>query len=202
MVACLSSLNRLESLHLGFKSRQSRPDQPRPFPQTRVLLPALIRLVFKGMSKYSEDLVAHIDTPVLNQLHLTFFSNPIFDVRHLQQFTSRSLYVSKDIVPLIALQELIGERTTEVLPNLCDLFLRGSARSRSIMESIQPFVDARQLSGRPVAVHYLRGSADSSSVTCWCHVFFITVTLSYLSFRAHCRHLHMLVATRCIYHLY
>jgi len=84
MVACLSSLNKLETLSLEFQSRLSCPDQPSPPPQSRVVLPALIRLVFYGMSKYSEDLVAHIDTPVLNQLHVTFFRNPIFDLRHLK----------------------------------------------------------------------------------------------------------------------
>jgi hypothetical protein len=195
-------------------------------------------------------LVAHIDTPVLNQLDMTFFPNPTFDVRHLKQFTgrakglklskvaefrisswivrlslqqphgpsfgvtcngsdwlvstlallcsqvshlfslverldlvpiipsakdvgagastqfleifrrftaTRSLYVHRDLVPLIApaLQELVGDRATEVLPNLRDLFLEGFAKSGSMQEIIQPFVDARRLSGQPVAVHYL-----------------------------------------------
>jgi len=224
MVACLSSLNKLETLSLEFQSRLSCPDQPSPPPQSRVVLPALIRLVFYGMSKYSEDLVAHIDTPVLNQLHVKFFRNPIFDLRHLKKFISRakglkpskaaelrvssssihldlqeprsssmgvkcdeidlppesppgngvmvstqfleifrlviatrSLYVSESSGPVIAsvLQELIRERATEVLPNLRDIFLERSARSGSIQEVILPFVDARRLSGQPVAVHYL-----------------------------------------------
>jgi hypothetical protein len=70
---------------------------------------------------------------------------------------TRSLYVPESLGPVIAsvLQELIGERATEVLPNLCDIFLERSAESGSIQEAIQPFVDARRLSGRPVAVHYL-----------------------------------------------
>jgi hypothetical protein len=252
MVACLSSLNKLESLSLGFRSRRSLSNRPSP-PQSRVVLPALIRLAFKGMSEYSEDLVAHIDTPVLNRLHMTFFPNSVFDVRHLKEFigrtkglepskaaelrissrsilfdlqqshtssfvlgvrctrfdwevsslallcgqvshlfsfverldlrfigdgpitegvampnqfleifrlftATRSLYVPESLGPLIApaLQELIGERATEVLPNLRDLFLEGSAKSGTIQEVIQPFVDARRLSGRPVAVHYLK----------------------------------------------
>jgi hypothetical protein len=247
MVACLSSLNKLESLSLGFRSRQSFPDQPSPPPLSRVVLPALIRLFFNGMSKYSEELVAHIDTPMLNQLDMTFFPNPTFDVRHLKEFISRakglkpskaaelrisslsihldlqephsssmgvsydgidwqisslallcgqvshlfslverldlppaspprsirgstqfleffrpftatrSLYVPESLGPIIAsaLQELIGERATEVLPNLRDIFLERSAETGSIQEAIQPFVDARRLSGRPVAVHYL-----------------------------------------------
>jgi hypothetical protein len=248
MVACLSPLNKLESLLLGFRSRLSDPDQPSPPPQSRVVLPALVKLAFEGTSKYSEELVAHIDTPVLNQLDMTFFPNPTFDVLRLKEFicrakglkpskaasmrifsssihlnlqqpdssslgvrydgiewqvsslallcgqvshlfslverldlpsecppgngvmvstqfleifrlftATRSLYVPESLGPLIAsaLRELIGERATEVLPNLRDLFLERSARSGSIHEVIQPFVDARRLSDRPVAVHYL-----------------------------------------------
>jgi hypothetical protein len=62
-------------------------------------------------------------------------------------------------VPFIAraLQELIGESTTEVLPNLRDLSLGGAAISGSIQEDIQPFIEARRLSGRPVAVHHWGG---------------------------------------------
>jgi hypothetical protein len=246
MVACLSSLNKLKSLSLEFQSRLSCPDQPSPPPQSRVVLPALIRLDFEGMSKYLEELVAHIDTPMLNQLDVTFFPDPILDVRHLKEFISRtkglkpskaaelraspfsihldlqeprsssmgikfdgtdwqfsslallcgqvsdlfslveqldlppesppgnsvmvstqfleifrlvtatrSLYVPESLGPVIAsvLRELIGERATEVLPNLRDICLERSAESGSIQEAIQPFVDARRLFDRPVAVY-------------------------------------------------
>jgi hypothetical protein len=74
-----------------------------------------------------------------------------------QSFTAiRSLYVSRTLVPFIApaLKELIGESATEVLPNLRDLSLEGSAISGSIQEDIRPFIEARRLSGRPVAVHH------------------------------------------------
>ncbi|KAI0286185.1 hypothetical protein BC826DRAFT_1109082 [Russula brevipes] len=251
MVTCLSSLNKLESLFLGFVAR---PERPRPPPQSRVVLPTLIKFTFEGMSEYLEDLVAHIDTPVLNQLNVTFFPMTVFDVRHLKQFidrakelkppkaaemrfaswsihidmqqphsssslglgikrrryegigqqvsslallcdqvshffslverldlqtairprasarastefleifrlltATRSLYVHKDLVPLIVpvLLELIGARCTEVLPNLRELFLGRSVSSGSVREAIRPFVDARRLSGQPVAVQFL-----------------------------------------------
>jgi hypothetical protein len=246
MVACLSSLNRLESFELGFQSPRSRPDQPSPPPQTR------------GMVDYSEDFLARIDTPVLNRLSMVFFMDLVFDIPHLkhligranrhnppkvaklwfypwsiilglderrgqrlevrceridwqldsmallcgqlspffssterldltwssgysepqaepqgkddmeptqfleifQPFTTiRSLYVSRTLVPFIAraLQELIGESATEVLPNLRDLSLAGAAMSGSIQEDIQPLIEARRLSGRPVAVHHWGG---------------------------------------------
>jgi len=258
MVACLSSLNKLESLSLGFESPRSRPDRPSPPPRSRVVLPALTEFAFTGMSEYSEDLVARIDTPMLGRLHVTFFLDLVFGVPHLGEFIGRakelksykaariwfypwrillgleqpdrsalgvsckridwqvssmallcgqvshwfslverldlisvnspfepegkddiestdllellqpftaihSLYVSKSVVPLIvpALQELIGESATEVLPSLRHLFLGRSAESGSIQEAIQPFISARQLSDQPVAVHHWEGeSAD------------------------------------------
>ena len=50
------------------------------------------------------------------------------------------------------LQELAGERATEVLPMLQDLHIEGSQRSKPVEEAIQQFIAARQLSGHPVAV--------------------------------------------------
>jgi hypothetical protein len=254
MVACLSSLNRLKSLSLGFESPRSRPDQPSPPPRTRVVLPALTKLTFAGMADYSEDLLARIDTPILDQLFMSFFTERrnVFDVPHLKQFigrakglepfeavtvrfqsrsirleldqhhrsmlevrcdrvdwqvdsmalvcarlspflspierldfiadylviesqrestqilglfrpfaATRSLHVSRSLVPLIAtaLRELIGPRATEVLPNLSDIFLGGHAIPGAVLEVMQPFVTARRLSRRPVAVHHWEGLA-------------------------------------------
>ncbi|KAI0298245.1 hypothetical protein BC826DRAFT_120769 [Russula brevipes] len=259
MVACLSSLNRLKSLEFGFESPRSRPDQPSPPPQTRVVLPALSHLWFEGMVDYSEDFLARIDTPVLNDLYMEFFMDLVFDIPHFKQFIDRakgpnpsnaaelwfdpqsirfhldqphgpiylhvrckridwqldsmtrlcgqlspffssierfdlvwdgisaesegkddmestqfleifqsfpairSLYVSRTLVPFIsrALQELIGESATEVLPNLHDLFLEGFIRFGSIQEDIQPFIEARRLSGQPVAVYHWEGGESS-----------------------------------------
>jgi hypothetical protein len=250
-VACLSSLNRLESLFLGFQSHRSHPDQQSPPPQTRVVLPALTELSFGGVVAYSEDLLARIDTPVLNQLWMFFFADPVFDIPHLKQFIGRakglepykvaqvaftpgsiqlslteplplslgmvcdridlkvhamslvcgqlspflslverldltadywpsksqgeddtvssrflelsqpftairSLHVSEGLIPFIApaLQQLIGPRAAEVLPNLCDLFLGGPAIPGTVLEAMRPFVDARQLSGQPIVIHH------------------------------------------------
>jgi hypothetical protein len=87
MVACLSSLNRLETLHLGFNSLQYYPCSP---PRTRVVLPALNYLAFEGENKYSEDLVARIDTPRLSRLYTSLFLNSVFDIPQLKQFIGRA----------------------------------------------------------------------------------------------------------------
>jgi len=66
----------------------------------------------------------------------------------------RSLHIMKELVPFIApsLQDLTGDRATEVLPALCDLRLEGLEPSGLLWEAIQPFVTARQLSDHPVAM--------------------------------------------------
>ena len=53
-----------------------------------------------------------------------------------------------------ALEELAGERVTEELPALQNLFLQGRQPSDPVKKVIGKFVAARQLSGRPVAVHH------------------------------------------------
>jgi hypothetical protein len=65
-----------------------------------------------------------------------------------------NLYLSEDFAPRIAtfLQELVGGRTTEVLPALRNLFLEGLQPSGRVHEGIGKFVAARQLSGHPLAV--------------------------------------------------
>ena len=91
MATCLSTLTRLESFMLCFKS-------PRPFPQrerrrssssTRTLLPSLTRFTFQGVSEYLEDIVDGIDAPLLYDLTIGFFHQPIFDAPQLAQLIGR-----------------------------------------------------------------------------------------------------------------
>jgi hypothetical protein len=90
MVNCLSMLTRLKSFVIEFDSPRSRPDRTsrRPPPPTRILLPILTELRFKGVGKYLEDLVARIDAPLLDKLWITFFYELIFDTPQLTQFIS------------------------------------------------------------------------------------------------------------------
>ena len=66
----------------------------------------------------------------------------------------KDLYISQKFVSSIApaLQELVGERVTEVLPALQTLFLEMNDPSGSVEEAIRQFVAARQLANRPVAI--------------------------------------------------
>jgi hypothetical protein len=93
MVACLSTLTRLKTLVVEFKSPQSRPDPEhrRPPPLTLIILPALTDFKFKGVSEYLEDLVARIDAPLLHSLAITLFHQLILETPHLSQFFRRTL---------------------------------------------------------------------------------------------------------------
>ena len=261
IVTCLSVMTKLEDFTITIDFHQHRPGQGRrrPSPDTRTLLPDLTSLKFGGFDEYLEDLVARIDTPLLNELVITFFHQQIFHTPRLAQFISRTpnirahgearaarisfsswsvsitlpsttfkglrlsisykesdeqlsllsvaqawsssfpqtfipavehlyiveddssllcwdddiensqwlellhlfiavkdLYLSSKITPRIvpALQELVGERETEVLPALQTLFLEETLPSESepVQESIGQYVAAQQVSSHPITV--------------------------------------------------
>jgi hypothetical protein len=73
----------------------------------------------------------------------------------LHPFTTvKNIYLSKTfashIVP--ALQELVGGRSTEVLPTLQKIFVQELESSGPVQEGIGEFVAARQATGHPIAV--------------------------------------------------
>jgi hypothetical protein len=92
MVTTLSALTSLEKLSLRFQSPQSRPDREsrRPPPPTRIVVPVLTFLNFKGDDGYIDDLVACIDAPRLNDLNITFFNQIVFETPQFMQFISRT----------------------------------------------------------------------------------------------------------------
>jgi hypothetical protein len=73
----------------------------------------------------------------------------------LHSFTSvKNLYLCEERARSIepALQELVGARTTEVLPTLQNIFLEGLQPSGPTQEGIRQFVIMRQLISHPIAV--------------------------------------------------
>jgi hypothetical protein len=75
----------------------------------------------------------------------------------LLQFTAvKNLYLSKEFASGIAaaLQELVGDRITEALPSLQNIFVEGLNLKPSghFPETIRQFLAARQLSGQPVTI--------------------------------------------------
>jgi hypothetical protein len=73
----------------------------------------------------------------------------------LHVFTSvNNLYVSVEVAPhiILSLQELVGGRTTEVLPALQNIFLEGLQPSGPVQEGIGKFITNRQVAGFPISV--------------------------------------------------
>ena len=92
VVASLSTLNRLRSICLRFRSPRSRPEgeSRRPPPLIRSVFPSLSTLNFTGVSEYLEDLVARINAPRLTHVIISFFNQIIFDTPQFAQFISRT----------------------------------------------------------------------------------------------------------------
>jgi hypothetical protein len=95
MATALSELTRLESLSLTFSYPDAHPapmGKPIRFPppHTRTLLPALTHLRFRGDAEYMEDLVAQIDTPMLESLVATIFRREVLEVSQLAKFVRRA----------------------------------------------------------------------------------------------------------------
>jgi hypothetical protein len=92
IVTALSVLTKLKRLELTFHSPRSRPvrESRRPPPPTRTILPSITHMTFRGVNEYLEDVVAHIDAPLLDVLCITFFHQLAFDTRQLAQFIGRA----------------------------------------------------------------------------------------------------------------
>jgi hypothetical protein len=81
-------------------------------------------------------------------------------LRLLRPFTTvKGLYLTRNLVPSIAaaLQGLVGDRTTAVLPALQRLNLEGIHPSDSDQKAFEPFIAARQLSGHTIAISHWDG---------------------------------------------
>ena len=92
MATSLSALTSLESLRLHFRSPRPRPaleSRRPPPPPTRSILLSLTKMRFQGASEYLEEILARIDAPRLNKIHITLFNQMIFDTPQLSQFINR-----------------------------------------------------------------------------------------------------------------
>ena len=84
----------------------------------------------------------------------------------------KNLYLSIEIVPRIApaLQELVGRRTTEVLPTLENIFVEWNEMWGPLHEGIEEFFAARQLTSLPVTVlswERVSQGGNSSVISDW-----------------------------------
>ena len=92
MAPGLSALTNLEFLRLdlsGFTQPDLERLRPPPPLVTRSVLPSLTTMLFGGFSVYLEEILARIDAPRLNKIHLNFFNKFTVDTPQLFQFISR-----------------------------------------------------------------------------------------------------------------
>ncbi|KAH9046557.1 hypothetical protein EDB84DRAFT_1558266 [Lactarius hengduanensis] len=84
----LSGMTQLRALSLHFLPIANFVGATSPS-RGRVVLPAIIRLDFRGMSEYFEGLVVRMYAPRLGDIEITFFDELIFDVPNLRNFINR-----------------------------------------------------------------------------------------------------------------
>jgi hypothetical protein len=89
-VDALSELAQLETLSLHFLTlpRRTFVALP-PHPSSRIALPALTCLKYRGTSMYLDCFVARIDAPRLGDIDITFFAQPTMDASQLGRFIER-----------------------------------------------------------------------------------------------------------------
>ena len=126
-------------------------------------LSALVQVCTSSLPPVStlEDLYIFDDA----QIDLLDDAGNMLWLQLLHPFASvKNLFLCDEFVPRIALAlgELFGARTTEVLPNLENISLEGLQPSGPLHEGIETFVAARQLTGHPVAVsHWDKDKKDA-----------------------------------------
>jgi len=93
MLVGLAALPRLEFFTIKFQSPPPVPDQIRPPPTLRAVLPALTSFTFQGACKYLEHLVAWIDSPQLGRIHVNYLDrlSTNVPVTQLAKFLDRSI---------------------------------------------------------------------------------------------------------------
>ena len=93
LVTQLQDLPHLEELSIGFAVPVPLPGSERellPAPIPPVTLPTLRRITFLGVDVYLDNLVAQINTPLLEQLTLTLFFDLAFTLANLTEFIHRT----------------------------------------------------------------------------------------------------------------
>jgi hypothetical protein len=93
LVTQLQGLPHLEELSIGFAIPIPLPSNegellPAPIPP--VMLPTLRRFTFRGVDVYLDNLVAQINTPLLERLSLTLHLNLAFALVNLTEFIQRT----------------------------------------------------------------------------------------------------------------
>jgi hypothetical protein len=171
-ISRMRTIGACDEASLDFRGRQIRVKlQSHPEPSSHRM--ADVNIIFQSSDRQHSSLaqICALSLRVLSTAENLYMywnvDSPPFwmgDVNNaeflglLSPYTAvKNLYLSKRFAPRIApaLQELTGERgerTTEVLPTLQNLYLEGFRPPEPVPEGIAQFISARQLTNRPVAI--------------------------------------------------
>jgi len=139
------SVDRRRQLELGIKCRESDYQISSLAQVCSSSLPVIFAL---------EDLQIREDYSLSSSHWKDDMENDAQWLELLDPFTAlKNLYLTSGVAQHFCgtLREVSGDRASEVLPALRNLFVRGSSLE-SVQEAMKPFVAARQLSGHPVVV--------------------------------------------------
>ncbi len=84
----MTHLQTLSFHFLSLPSRRNHFSIPPPS-RERVVLPALKFFKYRGTNKYLDTFLARVDTPCIEQIDITFFNQPTFDVSQIGRFVNR-----------------------------------------------------------------------------------------------------------------
>jgi len=112
------------------------------------LLPPLPSLEHLSIYKYKSEFWSSRSLNEVENTQWMELLHPFIAVKDLALDDAFSLSVAS------ALQELVGEQLTEILPVLQNISLEGFQSSGPVPEGIANFIAARELAGRPVIVHH------------------------------------------------
>ena len=132
IVTVLSTLTRLETLHLDLESDSSSPDwenRPLPLP-TPTVLHSLIKLRFNGLIEYLDDFMARIDAPSLYHLDIAirtdYYQVIVFNTSQIPRFISHipefqaldEAHIGIDCYEFAAWIKFVSTRTASVVLKL------------------------------------------------------------------------------------
>lgn len=150
-----------DSVHLTFSQLDKRPDDK----MLKLRFSCNVRWRFSLLVQGCNSLLP--PSPTLEHLEIfadrpywRFYMENAQWLGLLRPFSSvKDLVLFDDLVKFVApaLKELTGERVSEFLPALQNLFLKGSCPSvppQRVQEDIEQFIAARRLCGHPVVLHY------------------------------------------------
>jgi hypothetical protein len=112
------------------------------------LLPPLPSLEYLSIYKCGSELLSSLFRHEVDTTQWMGLLRPFITVKDLVLGERLILSVA------LALQELVAERGTDILPALKNIFIEGAQSSGPVPEGIAKFIAARERCGRPVIVHH------------------------------------------------